>query len=336
MTHQETRISDTARMQAVVQAAYGDSGALSVAEINKPGPDANGVLVRVHAISLHAGDIVLLRGDPYPARFLAGWPKPRRNFVPGQSVSGVVEAVGADVAGLKPGDAVFGECEGACAQYALGTEKTLVAKPSGLTFAQAAAMPTSALTAQHGLRDAAKVGPGQRVLVNGASGGVGIYAVQMAKALGATVTGVCGSANVEMVRGLGADQVIDYTTENFTNGIETYDLIFDTVGNHSFTQLRRVLAPAGVVVPIGKASLGVMVAGMIRSLFTPQKDVRFVYTANREDLLSLAALIEAGKLNTVIDRTYRLDQTPEAMTYVSSRHARGKVVILVTPDAENA
>lgn len=336
MTHQGTRISDTARMQAVVQAAYGDSGALSVAEINKPVPDANGVLVRVHAISLHAGDIVLLRGDPYPARFLAGWPKPRRNFVPGQSVSGVVEAVGADVAGLKPGDAVFGECEGACAQYALGTEKTLVAKPSGLTFAQAAAMPTSALTAQHGLRDAAKVGPGQRVLVNGASGGVGIYAVQMAKALGATVTGVCGSANVEMVRGLGADQVIDYTTENFTNGIETYDLIFDTVGNHSFTQLRRVLAPAGVVVPIGKASLGVMVAGMIRSLFTPQKDVRFVYTAKREDLLSLAALIEAGKLTTVIDRTYRLDQTPEAMTYVGSRHARGKVVILVTPDAENA
>ncbi|HEY3545363.1 MAG TPA: NAD(P)-dependent alcohol dehydrogenase [Propionicimonas sp.] len=320
-------------MMAITQTAYGDAGALSVAEIDRPVPDANGVLVRVHAASLHAGDIVLLHGSPYPARFMAGWPKPRSNFVPGQSVSGVVEAVGANVTGLKPGDEVFGECRGACGDFALGTEATLVAKPSRLTFAQAAAMPTSALTAQHGLRDAARVKPGQRVLINGASGGVGIYAVQIAKSLGATVTGVCGSANVDMVLGLGADRVIDYTTEDFTSGTETYDLIFDTVGNHSFSQLRRALAPTGVVVPIGKASLGGMLAGMIRSLFTPQKDVRFLHTANREDLLSLAALVEAGKLTTVIDRTYRLDQTPEAMTYVASRHARGKVVILLTPDA---
>lgn len=334
--HADRPVGHAPRMRAVVQTAYGDAEALSVAEIDKPVPDANGVLVRVHAVSLHAGDIVLLRGNPYPARFIAGWPRPKRNFVPGQSVSGVVEAVGVNVTGLKPGDEVFGECKGACAQFALGTEKTLVAKPSGLTFAQTAAMPTSALTAQHGLRDAAKVRPGQRVLINGASGGVGIYAVQIAKALGASVIGVCGSANVDIVRGLGADQVIDYTIEDFTSGTETYDMIFDTVGNHSFSQLRRVLAPTGVVVPIGKASLGGMVAGMIRSLFTPQKDVRFVYTANREDLLSLTALIEAGKLTTVIDRTYRLDQTPEAMTYVGSRHARGKVVVLVTPDAENA
>ncbi len=348
MAHQGTPISSRtnaphadrpagpSRMRAIVQTAYGHAEALSVAEIDKPVPDANGVLVRVHAASLHAGDIVLLSGNPYPARFITGWPKPRRDFVPGQSVSGVVEAVGANVTGLKPGDEVYGECNGAFAQFAVGTEKTLVAKPGGLTFAQAAAMPTSALTAQHGLRDAAKVKPGQRVLINGASGGVGIYAVQIAKALGATVTGVCSSANVDMVRGLGADQVIDYTIEDFTSGTETYDLIFDTVGNHSFSQLRRVLAPTGVVVPIGKASLGIMVSGMIRSLFTPQKDMRFVYTANREDLLSLAALIEDGKLATVIDRTYLLDQTPEAMTYVGSRHARGKVVVLVKPDAENA
>lgn len=349
MTHPGTRVSSRAtqphadgpsghapRMRAIVQTAYGDAGVLSLAEIDKPVPDASGVLVRVHAVSLHAGDIVLLQGRPYAARIMVGWPRPRRNFVPGQSVAGVVEAVGVDVTGLKPGDEVFGVCSGACAEFALGTEKTLVPKPGTLTFAQAAAMPTSALTAQHGLRDAARVVRGQRVLVNGASGGVGSYAVQIAKALGATVTGVCGSGNVDMVRGLGADRVIDYATEDFTDGTETYDLIFDTVGNHSFTELRRVLAPTGVVVPIGKAGAGSMVAGMVRSLFTAQKDVRFVYTANREDLLSLADLIAAGKLTTVLDRTYRLDQTAEAMTYVGSRHARGKVVILVGPEAETA
>ncbi len=323
--------------EAIVQTAYGDSSALSFTEIDKPVPDADHVLVRVRAVSLHAGDVVLLRGNPYLARFLVGWPKPRKDFVPGLSMAGVVEEVGANVTGLKPGDEVFGECKGALAQFALGTENTLVAKPTRLTFAQAAAMPTSALTAQHGLRDAAKVKPGQRVLINGASGGIGIYAVQIAKALGATVTGVCSSANVDMVRRLGADRVIDYTTEDFTSGTETYDLIFDNVGNHSFSQLRRVLAPTGVVIPnSGKVSMGSMVGGMIRSLFTPQKDVRFISTPNRPDLLSLSELIDSGKLTTVIDRTYRLDQTPEAMTHVGAGHARGKVVILVTPDAEGA
>jgi NADPH:quinone reductase-like Zn-dependent oxidoreductase len=323
-------------MKAVVQTAYGDAEVLSITEIAKPVPAADGVLVRVHAVSLHAGDVVLLHGDPYPARFMVGWPKPRRNFVPGFSMAGVVEAVGANVTTLKPGDEVFGEGKGACAQFALGTENTLVVKPARLTFAQAAAIPTSALTAQHGLRDAAKVRPGQRVLVNGASGGVGIYAVQIAKALGATVTGVCSTANVDMVRRLGADRVVDYTTDDFTRGNETYDLIFDTVGNHSFTQLRRVLAPTGVVLPVGKASVASMVGGMIRSLFTAQKDVRFVSTPNRQDLLALTELVESGRLTTVIDRTYPLDETPEALTYVGSRHARGKVVILLTRDAQGA
>jgi NADPH:quinone reductase-like Zn-dependent oxidoreductase len=321
------------QIDAIVQTAYGDSEAVTLARIDKPVPDADGVLVRVHAASLHAGDIVLLRGNPYAARFLVGWPRPRRNHVPGSSMAGVVEEVGANVTSLKPGDAVFGECTGALAQFALGTEKTLVPMPSSLTFAQAAAMPTSALTALHGLRVAAAVQPGQRVLINGASGGVGIYAVQIAKALGATVTGVCSSANVAMVRSLGADHVIDYTTQDFTEGTETYDLIFDTVGNHSFSRLRRALAPTGSVMPMGKGGLAVILAGMIRSLFTAQKDIRYVYWSNRTDLLALVDLIEAGKVTTVIDRTYRLDQAPEAMTYVGSRHARGKVVILVTPDA---
>lgn len=327
----------TGQIDAIVQTAYGDAEALTLTRIDRPVPDADGVLVRVHAASLHAGDIVFLRGNPYLARFMVGWPRPRRNFVPGLSMAGIVEEVGANVTTLKPGDAVFGECKGALAQYALGTEKTLVPMPSRLTFAQAAAMPTSALTAQHGLRSAFAVQPGQRVLINGASGGVGIYAVQIAKALGATVTGVCSSANVDMVRGLGADRVIDYAAEDFTEGSETYDLIFDTVGNHSFSRLRRALAPTGSVMPMGKGGLAVILAvilaGMIRSLFTAQKDIRYVYWSNRADLLALVELIEAGKLTTVIDRTYPLDRTPEAMAYVGSRHAKGKVVILIAPEA---
>jgi NADPH:quinone reductase-like Zn-dependent oxidoreductase len=320
-------------MQAIVQNAYGTADVLDLTEIDKPVPGDADVLVRVYAVSLHAGDHILLRGIPYPARFVVGWPRPK-NFVPGLSVAGVVDSVGAAVKDLKPGDEVFGECRGACAEYALGTEKTLVAKPAALTFAQAAAIPTSALAAQHGLRDAAKVEPGQRVLINGASGGVGIYAVQIAKALGAEVTGVCSSANVDMVRRLGADHVIDYTTEDFAGGTATYDLIFDNVGNHSFSQLRRVLTPHGVVIPnSGTVGLGSMVGGMIRSLFTRQKDIRFISTPNRQDLLALIQLISAGQLTPVIDRTYRLDQTPEAMTYVGAGHARGKVVILVAADA---
>ncbi|MCC6497521.1 MAG: NAD(P)-dependent alcohol dehydrogenase [Propionibacteriaceae bacterium] len=323
-------------MEAIVQTAYGDAAALTVTRIAKPVPDADGVLVRVHAASLHAGDVVLLRGNPYPARFLVGWPKPRRNFVPGLSLAGVVESVGANVTSLKPGDEVFGEGKGACAQYALGTEQTLVAKPARLTFAQAAALPTSALTAQHALRDAAKVTPGQRVLVNGASGGVGLYGVQIAKALGASVTGVCSSANVDMVRRLGADRVIDYTKEDFTTGTDTYDLILDTVGNHSFSGIRRALAPTGLVLPMGKVSVASILAGLVRSLFTAQKDIRFVSTTNRDDLHSLAELVDAGKLTPAIDRTYLLHETPDAITYVASRHTRGKVVIVVKPDAQGA
>lgn len=324
------------RIRAIVQTAYGDAGALSLTEIDKPVTQRDQVLVRVCAASLHAGDIVLLSGRPYPARFLVGWPRPRREYVPGRAVAGVVEEVGADVKGLRPGDAVFGESKGALAQFTLGTEDTLVLKPAGLTFAEAAAIPTSALAAQRGLRDAAKVQPGQRVLVNGASGGIGVYAVQIAKALGATVTAVCSSANVEMVGRLGADCVVDYTTEDFTEGTEAYDVIFDTVGNRTFDELRRVLTPTGIVLPVGKASMADMLGGMIRSLFTAQKDVRFLSTPNRPDLLAVSELIQAGKLIPVIDRTYRLEETPEAMAYVGGRHARGKVVITVTAEADSA
>ena len=323
-------------MKAIVQNAYGTAEVLAVTDIAKPLPGDDDVLVRVYAVSLHAGDHILLRGIPYPARFMVGWPRPK-NFVPGRSVAGVVEGVGAGVTDLKAGDEVFGECRGACAEYALGTENTLVAKPAGLTFAQAAAIPTSALAAQHGLRDTAKVKPGQRVLINGASGGIGIYAVQIAKAMGADVTGVCSTTNIDMVRNLGADHVIDYTSEDFVSGTASFDLIFDNVGNHTFSELRRVLTPHGVVIPnSGTVGMGSMMGGMIRSVFARQKDVRFISTPTRQDLLALTERISGGKLSTVIDRTYRLDQTPEAMTYVGAGHARGKVVILVKTDADGA
>ena len=328
--HRRTEPEPSA-MQAIVQNAYGNAEVLRLAQLPKPIPGKDDILVRLSATSLHAGDVILMKGIPYPARFFVGWPKPK-NFIPGLSTSGVVVAVGAAVTRLKPGDEVFGECRGACAEYALGTENTLVAKPTGLSFAQAAAIPTSALAAQHGIRDAAKVQPGQNVLINGASGGIGIYAVQIAKTMGATVTGVCSTANLEMVKRLGADHVIDYATENFTTGSQSYDLIFDNVGNHGFTQLRRVLTPTGVVIPnSGTARMGSMIGGMVRSLFTNQKDLRFISTPNRADLEALATLVGAGKLTTVIDRTYRLDQTPEAITYLAAGHAKGKVVILIDP-----
>ncbi len=314
-------------MRAIVQNAYGSTDALSLADIDMPVPGAGEVLVRVCAVSLHAGDWFLLRGVPYPARFAVGWPKPK-NFVPGLSAAGVVEAVGANVNGMKPGDEVYGECRGACAEYAVGTENTLVAKPASLTFEQAAAIPTSALAALQGLRDAAKVRPGQRVLINGASGGVGIYAVQIAKDMGARVTGVCSSSNVEMVRGLGADDVIDYTSRDFTDGVQTYDLILDNVRNRPFSEVRRALAPDGVLIPnSGTVGLGSMIGGMIRSIFVRQQGRMYLSMPNRPDLLALSELIDAEKLKPVIDRVYQLAETPEALAYVGKGHAHGKVVV---------
>jgi NADPH:quinone reductase-like Zn-dependent oxidoreductase len=316
-------------MKAIVQNAYGSVDALSLAEIDVPAAGDDQVLVRVNTVSLHAGDWFVLLGVPYPARFAAGWPKPK-SFVPGLSAAGVVEAVGAKVSGLKPGDEVYGECHGACAEYALGSEKTLVAKPASLTFEQAAAIPTSALAALHELRDAAKVQPGQRVLINGASGGVGIYAVQIAKAMGAHVTGVCSTGSAAMVRELGADEVIDYTAEDFASGERTYDLILDNVGSRPFSELRRALTPSGVLQPnSGRVGVGSMLGGLIRSYFVRQQGRMYLSVPNRKDLLALSELIETGKLTTVIDRTYELAQTPEAIEYVGTGHAHGKVVVRI-------
>jgi len=284
-------------------------------------------LVRVHAAALHAGDYFVLRGEPYLVRFVAGWPKPR-NYIPGFDLAGRVEVVGKKVSLFHSGDEVFASCDHACAEYAYGQESSFALKPANLTFEQAAAVPTSALAALHGLRDAGKVRTGKKVLINGASGGVGTYAVQIAKILGAEVTGVCSSRNLEMVRSLGADYVIDYTREDFTRGGKNYDLILDNVANRSFSECRRALTPSGIHIPnSGRAGTGYVFKALIRSIFLRQQGRPFISKPNLKDMVLLRRLVESGKLKPVIDRIYGLTETPEALKYVGEGHVRGKVVI---------
>ena len=244
-------------MKAIVQNKYGSPDAFELKEIDKPViKKDDDVLVRVHATALHAGDYFIMRGAPYLVRLVAGWPNPR-DYVPGYDVAGHVEAIGKKVTQFQPGDEVFGECNGTCAEYVCAAENQFALKPANLTLEQAAAVPMSALTALHGLRDAGKVQPGHKVLINGASGGVGTFAVQIAKTFGAKVTGVCSTRNVEMVRSIGADHVIDYTEEDFTLSKQRYDLILDNVANHSFSDCRRVLSPQGTYIPnSGNGGLG--------------------------------------------------------------------------------
>jgi NADPH:quinone reductase-like Zn-dependent oxidoreductase len=316
-------------MKAIVQNAYGSPALLELKEINKPVVKDDGVLVRVHAAALHAGDYFIMRGVPYLARFAAGWPTPK-DYVPGLDLAGHVEAVGKNATRFQPGDEVFAMCGGACAEYACAPEGRFVLKPANLTFEQAAAVPTSAFAALHGLRDAGKVQPGQKVLINGASGGVGTFAVQIAKSLGAEVTGVCSTRNVDMVRSIGADHVIDYTQEDFTQSGQSYDLILDNVANRSFSDCRRALTPTGTLIPnSAHAGMGYIVKALVRSAFVRQQGRPFVSMPNNEDWVVLKELIETGKVTPVIDRTYRLSETPDALGYVGEGHARGKVVITI-------
>jgi NADPH:quinone reductase-like Zn-dependent oxidoreductase len=316
-------------VKAIIQAAYGSPAVLELKEVDKPVVEDDGVLVHAHAAALHAGDYFVMRGVPYPVRFVAGWPKPK-NYVPGFDLGGHVEAVGKNVTRFRPGDEVFGMCGRACAEYACAPEATFVLKPANLTFEQAAAVPTSAFAALHGLRDAGKLQPGLKVLINGASGGVGTFAVQIAKALGAEVTGVCSTRNVDMVRSIGADHVIDYTQEDFTRGGQSYDLILDNVGNRSFSDCRRALTAKGIHIPnSGRARIRFAVKALVRSTVVRQQGRPFLSTPNNEDLVVLKELIETGKVTPVIDRTYRLSETPEALGYIGEGHARGKVVITI-------
>jgi NADPH:quinone reductase-like Zn-dependent oxidoreductase len=317
-------------MNAVVQTGYGSADVMELREVEKPTPGDGEVLVRVVAASLAAGEYYGMRGKPFPIRFYIGFPKPKKDFVVGLDCAGIVEGVGPNVSAFKPGDEVYGECRGSCAEYAVAKESAIAHKPHNLTFEAAAAVPTSACTALQALRDHGKVRPGQRVLVNGASGGVGTFAVQIAKALGAEVTGVCSTPNVETVRSIGADHAIDYTKEDFTKGSERYDAILDNVGSHSLSATRRVLTPNGLHIPSsGHAGMGWIVAAALTAVFVRQQGSPFVAATNSESLLALNEFIEAGKVTPVIDRTYPLSDAPDAFRYLDEGHARGKVVITV-------
>jgi NADPH:quinone reductase-like Zn-dependent oxidoreductase len=314
-------------MKAIVQDRYGGPEALELAEIDRPPLGDRDALVRVHAASIHFGDQMIMRGKPKLFRPIYGFGKPRSR-VPGLDIAGTVEAVGTGVTRFGPGEEVFGTCTGALAEYVGTLEDKLDRKPSNLTFEQAAAVPTSGLAALHGIRDAGKVQPGRKVLINGASGGVGTFAVQIAKALGAEVTGVCSTGNVELVRALGADQVIDYTQEDFTQGGPRYDLILDNAGNHSLSALRRALAPTGRLIPnSGSAGLGTFLTAFVSSPFLRQQGRPYLSVPKLKDLTFLQELIEAGKVTPAIDRTYPLSDAAGAFRYLGNGHARGKVVI---------
>jgi NADPH:quinone reductase-like Zn-dependent oxidoreductase len=320
-------------MQAIVQDRYGSAEVLTAEDIGKPEIAEGEVLVRVHAASIHVGDWVLMTGIPYVMRMGTGLSKPK-NRVPGTDVAGTVEAVGSQVHTFRPGDEVFGWCAGAFAEYASAPEDHFVKKPANLTFEQAAAIGVSASTALQLLRDDGKVKPRQTVLINGASGGVGTFAVQIAKAFGAEVTGVCSTANEELVRSIGADHVIDYTRSDFRDGPGRYDLILDNVGDHSMSDTRRALMPTGMLISNGGGhaggKLGRVIRASLASIFVGQQARPSVKTQNRQDLIALKGLAKAGKVKPVIGGTYPLNRTAEAIARVAAGHARGTLVIAVS------
>jgi NADPH:quinone reductase-like Zn-dependent oxidoreductase len=323
-------------MKAIVCERYGSPDVLKLKDIAKPVIDDDSMLVRVRAASINAYDWHMMRGSPSLVRMMAGLRKPKSSGM-GVDVAGQVEAVGKNITEFRPGDEVFGARHGSLAEYVRGTANSfLVPKPAGLTFEEAAAINMAGTTALQGLRDKGQIKPGQRVLINGASGGVGTFAVQIAKAFGAHVTAVCSTRNVDQARSLGADEVIDYTKEDFTRSGQRYDLILDVAASGSLSSRLRVLEPNGILVGVGAADGGRMtsiVAGLleaaIRSRLGKQKVPFFLAKNSKEDLLVLKELIEAGKVRPVIDRTYPLSETPDAMRYLEEGHAQGKVVITV-------
>ena len=324
-------------MNAVVCDRYGAPEALRLADVPMPAPREGGILIRVRAASLNALDWHLIKGRPPIARLFLGLRRPKMNR-PGHDVAGSVESVGPGVTRFKPGDEVFGACRGSLAEFACARERALALKPAGVPFEDAAAAPVAGLTALQGLRDHGRIQPGQRVLINGAAGGVGTFAVQIAKALGAEVTGVCGPRNVETVRAIGADRVIDYTREDFTRGAARYDLIFDLVANHSFPSCRRVLAPRGVFIPAGSGGsdghallrrMGRTAMGALASRFTRQKVLLFIARLGPRDLDALGELLASGKVKPVIDHRFRLSEAGQAMRRLATGHACGKVVVVV-------
>ena len=325
-----------ATMKAIVATKYGSAEVLQVQEVAKPTPKDTEVLVEVHAVSVNAGDKLLLSGKPFLIRLMGyGFLKPK-NTILGAAIAGRVEAVGSSVKQFHPGDEVFGDLSaggwGGFAEYVCANEAALVLKPSRLSFEQAAAVPVAATTALQGLRNKTQIQPGQKVLIYGASGGVGTFAVQIAKAFGAEVTAVCSTRNVDIMRSLGADHIIDYTQEDFTQNGQQYDLILAANGDNSISDYRRALSPNGTYVMSGgsdKQMMQAMMLGPWLSRAGSQKLGNLTAKPNQKDLAFLAELLEAGTVVPVLDRCYPLDETAEAMRYLETGHARGKVVITV-------
>jgi NADPH:quinone reductase-like Zn-dependent oxidoreductase len=324
-------------VKAIVQDRYGDlEEVVELREVGKPSIDESEVLISVRAASIHVGDAIITTGLPYVMRPAFGLRRPRHPVL-GSDMAGVVEAVGSRVTQVKPGDEVFGWGDGAFAEYLAAPAVNILPKPSNFTFEQAAATGVSAFTALKAMRDRGQVQPGQKVLVNGASGGVGPFAVQVAKSMGAEVTGVCGTRNVDMVRNIGADHIIDYTKEDFTRSDARHDFILDNVGNRSLSEIRRVLAPQGKVQPNGGGhddgrwigALGLVAANTVRSFLSGQVLAPFLAVNNPEDLAVLKEMAEAGKIKPVIDGTFPLSESARALAYVGEGHAQGTVVLTV-------
>jgi NADPH:quinone reductase-like Zn-dependent oxidoreductase len=322
-------------MKAVVHCEYGGPEVLTVADVEKPTPTADQILVRVRAASLNRLDLTI-RG-PVLLRPFFGMRKPKETRL-GVDYAGIVEASGKNVSEFKVGDEVFGGKTGAMAEYVCArADRGVTLKPANISFEQAAAAPVAVITALQGLRDKGKIRAGQKVLVNGASGGVGTFAVQIAKSFGAEVTAVCSTRNLEMVRSIGADHVIDYTKEDFTKTDQRYDLIFDLVGNHSFSERRQILNPNGICVMAGVGGAGWHedfggrlfgeFNAYVRSRFVSQKFIAYISEFNKQDMMILADLLRDGKMTPVIDKTYKFTDVPAALAYLDAGHARGKIVI---------
>jgi NADPH:quinone reductase-like Zn-dependent oxidoreductase len=324
-------------MKAILYKSYGSPEVLRCEEVQKPTPGNDEVLIKVRAASVNPLDWHLMRGEPYVMRPMTGFRQPKDPRL-GVDLAGEVEAVGTGVTRFQPDDAVFGSSGGAFAEYVCAREKELALKPANLTFEQAAAVAVAGLTALQGLRDRGRVQPGQKVLINGAAGGVGTFAVQIAKSFGADVTGVCGTPNVDMVRSIGADRVVDYTREDFTRSGQQYDLIFDCVGNHSLPRCRRVLTRQGTYIMVAGsrrrwiAPFPRAIAALLLSRFVSQNLFMMLAKISAEDLVVMGKLMQSGQVTPVIDRCYRLSDVPEAIRYLEEGHTRGKVVITVNDD----
>lgn len=323
-------------MQAVVHHHYGSPDVLELQEIAKPTPAEGQVLIRVRTASVNPYDWHFLRGMPSFLRLFIGMRRPKSPRL-GADVAGIVEAVGANAGPFKPGDAVFGTAKGSFAEYACAVTSQLAVKPQEISFEQAACLPIAGITALQGVRDKGKVQTGQTVLINGAAGGVGTFAVQIAKSFGARVAGVSSTRNVELLRSIGADEVIDYTREDFARSGQHYDLFFDLVGNRSLTDCLRAVQPRGTYISCGGGGpdrstmnlLAGLLQNAVRSCFAKQKMPGLLAKINREDLAFLADLVQTGRVIPVVDRTYSLPEVAEAIRHVESGHARGKVVISV-------